>query len=251
MQRHPSRQLATWIWLLALAPAAAPAQIFVYPRHADKSQVRYYEFNGQHVDILVGPQASKKLADPRTLTTLPTHEEAVDKSSNLGGPAQPFTQAPAEGLPRTEHLPPATPTSPAPDGGMPRDGGTSGSADAGTAAAPRDAGALAQADAGVNPWYVWPAGARRRDRRRREHRPALRRRAPVLLRARARRGRAGRRHHRRLVPGAGEPVPVRPHPDLPVRPVQQLPGVPRDDAVPAAGGHPRHHLHAGGSQADA
>ncbi|HVE87210.1 MAG TPA: tolB protein precursor protein, partial [Myxococcales bacterium] len=44
------------------SPCLAPAQEVVFPRSADKSQVRYFDFDWRHVDILVGPEAERKLA---------------------------------------------------------------------------------------------------------------------------------------------------------------------------------------------
>ncbi len=49
--------------LLLLLPLQAFAQVFVYPRRPNKSQVRYFEFDWQHVDILVGPEADTSRAD--------------------------------------------------------------------------------------------------------------------------------------------------------------------------------------------
>jgi len=47
----------------SLTSLTAAAQEVVFPRSADKSQVRYFDFDWRHVDILVGPQAEHKLAD--------------------------------------------------------------------------------------------------------------------------------------------------------------------------------------------
>src|SRR5919198_2350979 len=49
--------------VLVFSPVAALAQVFVYPRRANKSQVRYYDFDWRHVDILVGPEADTSRAD--------------------------------------------------------------------------------------------------------------------------------------------------------------------------------------------
>ncbi len=64
---HVRRLGAFFRWAaLALAvalPVEALAQVFVYPRRPNKSQVRYFEFDWQHVDILVGPDADTSRAD--------------------------------------------------------------------------------------------------------------------------------------------------------------------------------------------
>ncbi|WP_224369900.1 tolB protein precursor protein [Hyalangium versicolor] len=43
--------------LLVLLPGVALAQVFVYPRRADRSAVNTFDFEWRHVDILVGPAA--------------------------------------------------------------------------------------------------------------------------------------------------------------------------------------------------
>ncbi|RAL22962.1 tolB protein precursor protein [Lujinxingia litoralis] len=44
-------------------PAPADAQIYVYPRRPNQSNVRYFDFEWHHVDILVGPKADTTDAD--------------------------------------------------------------------------------------------------------------------------------------------------------------------------------------------
>ncbi|MFP4597682.1 MAG: tolB protein precursor protein [Persicimonas sp.] len=47
--------LATSLWLW---PAVADAQVFVYPRRPSQTNVRWFDFEWHHIDILVGPEAS-------------------------------------------------------------------------------------------------------------------------------------------------------------------------------------------------
>jgi hypothetical protein len=56
--------------LLLLLPSVALAQVFVYPRQADRSQVNTFDLEWRHVDILVGPGA-KGLAKPPEQTASP------------------------------------------------------------------------------------------------------------------------------------------------------------------------------------
>jgi hypothetical protein len=42
---------------LSGVPLSADAQIFVYPRRPNQSNVRYFDFQWRHIDILVGPEA--------------------------------------------------------------------------------------------------------------------------------------------------------------------------------------------------
>jgi len=50
--------------LLLLLPGMALAQVFVYPRRADRSKVTTFEFEWRHVDILVGPAAEGEADRP-------------------------------------------------------------------------------------------------------------------------------------------------------------------------------------------
>jgi hypothetical protein len=47
--------LMSAIWL---APAEADAQVFVYPRRPSQTNVRWYDFDWHHVDVMIGPEAS-------------------------------------------------------------------------------------------------------------------------------------------------------------------------------------------------
>jgi hypothetical protein len=57
--------------LLLLLPGLALAQVFVYPRRADRSQVNTFEFEWRHVDILVGPAATGEASPPAKSDPLP------------------------------------------------------------------------------------------------------------------------------------------------------------------------------------
>lgn len=115
---------------LAMLAAAAPAsaQDIVYPRTADKSQVRYFDFRWRHVDILVGPEAEQKLAEPPPdLPGAPKHPSQLPPSGEgmvmppLDGRPE-FTPAPPAGSPAPGLVISAAPR---PDGGTPgADGGT-------------------------------------------------------------------------------------------------------------------------------
>jgi hypothetical protein len=142
-----SRRSRTLGAALAILAASAPAfaQDVVYPRNADKSQVRYFDYNWRHVDILVGPQAERKMADP-DLPRAPDHPAqlppagegvsgtAIFSPSELSSPPDPpggegpsiamgpapdgGTPAPDAGTPR-----PSPWLQTAPDGGLLTDGG--------------------------------------------------------------------------------------------------------------------------------
>ena len=58
-----NRRLFAAAALALLLPGMALAQVFVVPRRPDKSAINSFDFQWQHVDILVGPQA-KGLAKP-------------------------------------------------------------------------------------------------------------------------------------------------------------------------------------------
>jgi hypothetical protein len=106
MQKRSLSALAG-AWLLAMAlPLEAVAQVFVYPRRPNKSQVRYYEFDWQHVDILVGPEADTSRADDLDRrVSEPTH--APDPR---GAPAD-NPHVPAPGMaPRESPAPPGVGT---------------------------------------------------------------------------------------------------------------------------------------------
>jgi WD40-like Beta Propeller Repeat len=83
------------VLLLALIPVAAVAQVFVYPRRPNKSQVRYYDFDWRHVDILVGPDADTSRADEMKRRTTPATPQPPDKP----GPSEAPHVPPVEGKP--------------------------------------------------------------------------------------------------------------------------------------------------------
>lgn len=47
--------LVACAWLI---PATADAQVFVYPRRPSQTNVRWFDFDWHHVDVLIGPKAS-------------------------------------------------------------------------------------------------------------------------------------------------------------------------------------------------
>ena len=114
-----------------LSPPSASAQEVVFPRIAEKSQVRYFDFDWRHVDILVGPEADRKLASP-------------DFPGGEGHPGH----LPPQGVTTiaTPISPPGTPSSPEPEATAGGSMGQAFQADGGTP----DGGA--RATARVSPW---------------------------------------------------------------------------------------------------
>lgn len=84
-----NRRLFAAAALALLFPGMALAQVFVIPRRPDKSAVNSFDFQWQHVDILVGPEA-KGMAGP------PDHTAHEAPPGAPGGP--------------TSHAPSTTPT---------------------------------------------------------------------------------------------------------------------------------------------
>src|SRR5919202_1308149 len=80
---------------LVLLPIAALAQVFVYPRRPNKSQVRYYDFEWRHVDILVGPEADTTRADEMKRRPTPSPRRPPDHPAPRESPHVP----PAGGKP--------------------------------------------------------------------------------------------------------------------------------------------------------
>src|SRR5688572_20671500 len=73
---------------IALVPALAFAQVFVYPRRPDKSHVRYFRFEWRHVDIMVG-RANEGTAQP------PPHRGGTQRGpQRLGALGDPQTAPP-------------------------------------------------------------------------------------------------------------------------------------------------------------
>ncbi|WP_224247743.1 M61 family metallopeptidase [Hyalangium gracile] len=122
--------------LLVLLPGLAFAQVFVYPRRADRSSVNTFEFEWRHVDILVGPaakgeaKAPERTANPQppgapagpnpNVTTMDPGGTANVPSTEPPPETERITSAPEEtGVPDT-----AVAGAGAPDGGVPApDGG--------------------------------------------------------------------------------------------------------------------------------
>jgi hypothetical protein len=167
---------AVLLWLL---PGLAFAQVFVYPRRADRSQVNTFDFEWRHVDILVGPAAKGEAPPPEKTAPFPPGAP--------GGPIPAAPTAPPDisasvppSMPPMEtgqvtSSPPETPTegvaqAGAPDGGVPStDGGmmasgamlpsseqlAQGGADGGTSAdgGPKYATSLGAATGGVRFYF--------------------------------------------------------------------------------------------------
>jgi M61 glycyl aminopeptidase/Omp85 superfamily domain len=153
-----NRRLFIAAALLVLLPGMALAQVFVYPRRADRSAVNTFEFEWRHVDILVGPAAKGEAKPPeRTGSPQPPGAPAgPNPNVTTMSPGGPGTPGPAPMPPKeTQQLTPPPPDNGAevasagsPDGGTPgpSDGGlmaffppspptamlASGSADGGT-----------------------------------------------------------------------------------------------------------------------
>jgi hypothetical protein len=79
---------------LALLPLAALAQVFVYPRRPNKSQVRYYDFDWRHVDILVGPEADTSRADEMQRRIAPATPRPPDQPGPSEAPHVPAPTGP-------------------------------------------------------------------------------------------------------------------------------------------------------------
>jgi len=118
--------------LLLLLPGMALAQVFVYPRRADRSQVTTFDFEWRHVDILVGPAAKGEAAAPAKVDPLPPGvpggpiPSAPTLPPDVGASPRPPDAPP----PETAHVISSPPTggaevamAGAPDGGTPADGG--------------------------------------------------------------------------------------------------------------------------------
>ncbi len=240
--------------LLLLLPSAALAQVFVYPRRADRSQVTTFDFEWRHVDILVGP-AAQGLAKPPERTANPQPPGApAGPNPNVTtlSPGSSATTVPTEGPPKTQST--STPSeggvavasAGSPDGGVPGADGGVPSGDGGVTASefghmafepPPPPTAAASPDAGMSPdggpkyaTTLGPTTGGVRFYFYERERQVAERAAPLIEDS-----------YRYLV----EPVPLRPHGDVPLHPLQQLPGVPADARVRRLGGHARRHQHRG------
>lgn len=79
--------------LLTALPQMAHSQIYVYPRRPTQSNVRYFDFDWYHIDILVGPEADTDGATPahpeRVLEaaarSLPSSQSATEKLASKPG----------------------------------------------------------------------------------------------------------------------------------------------------------------------
>ncbi|HZA52387.1 MAG TPA: hypothetical protein VE549_16700, partial [Myxococcaceae bacterium] len=97
------RAARAFVIALALLPLAAPAQVFVYPRRPNKSQVRYYDFDWRHVDILVGPEADTSRADEMQRRISPP---AAPRPPDQPGPGEAPHVPPPQGTPADAPLAP-------------------------------------------------------------------------------------------------------------------------------------------------
>ncbi|HZA13869.1 MAG TPA: tolB protein precursor protein, partial [Myxococcaceae bacterium] len=97
------RAARAFVIALALLPLAAPAQGFVYPRRPNKSQVRYYDFDWRHVDILVGPEADTSRADEMQRRISPP---AAPRPPDQPGPGEAPHVPPPQGTPADAPLAP-------------------------------------------------------------------------------------------------------------------------------------------------
>lgn len=118
--------------LLTLLPGMALAQVFVYPRRADRSQVTTFDFEWRHVDILVGPAAKGEAAPPEKVDPLPPGvpggaiPAAPTVPPEASSSSRPISEPPQE----TQKVTTTPPTTSEPvavagglDGGVPMDGG--------------------------------------------------------------------------------------------------------------------------------
>ncbi|QSQ18697.1 PD40 domain-containing protein [Pyxidicoccus parkwayensis] len=151
--------------LALLLPGLALAQFYVVPRRPGKSPVNSYKFEWQHVDILVGPNATGMAkapehtahdkppgaqggANPDAPTTSP---ETGDPKHPTGGNVTPETVQPGTNpSASSEATPPPLVASEAADGGVPgtQDGGTMLSA-AGVDGGSADGGGVASLGLGL------------------------------------------------------------------------------------------------------
>ncbi|HEY8211980.1 MAG TPA: tolB protein precursor protein [Myxococcaceae bacterium] len=135
--RSSQRLLPALLVAACLVSSSAAAQEIVFPRTADKSQVRYFDFDWRHVDILVGPEAEHKLSDTTFLkegehpAMLPPQGVTTIGTSIAGSSPSPT------GTPDTSGG--AMPAPPA----FPQGAPDAGTADAGTPASAR-----------ISPWLV-------------------------------------------------------------------------------------------------
>ncbi|MFZ5471700.1 MAG: tolB protein precursor protein [Myxococcota bacterium] len=82
----PTRLLLPFGLTLTLVFAdLARAQVFVYPRRADKSHVINFDFDWRHIDILVGPKANPALELHPTGEGQPPLEAAATSAPGLSG----------------------------------------------------------------------------------------------------------------------------------------------------------------------
>jgi hypothetical protein len=158
--------------LLVLLPSATLAQVFVYPRRAEKSAVKTFDFEWRHVDILVGPAAKGLAAPPERTDPLPPGVPGGPvPSAPTTTPDISATEIPPAGPPpeteRESSTPPATDTPQAylgaADGGTP-DGGMMASADTAPVMAGADGGTdggtgIATGPADAGPQYATSLGA--------------------------------------------------------------------------------------------
>ncbi|MBX5481184.1 MAG: tolB protein precursor protein [Myxococcaceae bacterium] len=90
MTRRTARGAALWgVLMAALCADSVQAQVYVYPRRPNKSQVRYYDFNWKHVDILVGPDADTSKADDLKRRVGPTVVSPPDQAGPTEAPHVP------------------------------------------------------------------------------------------------------------------------------------------------------------------
>jgi hypothetical protein len=97
-----SRALASRVGLVALllvgsvVELAASAQVFVVPRRAGKSRVRYFDFAWRHVDILVGLDATSLDADRVAARILEAEPDVGTSSTTRGATITPARFAPPD-----------------------------------------------------------------------------------------------------------------------------------------------------------
>ncbi|MFW5966743.1 MAG: tolB protein precursor protein, partial [Persicimonas sp.] len=79
---------ATLLWLW---PLVADAQVFVYPRRSSQTNVRWHDFDWNHIEIMVGPKASGETIEdpgPRLHNRMggTDHDHGADQAGLLRGP---------------------------------------------------------------------------------------------------------------------------------------------------------------------
>ncbi len=176
MNRRPAIAAAL---VLLLLPSAALAQVFVYPRRADRSNVNTFDFEWRHVDILVGPAAKGEADRPDKTAPLAPGvpggpiPAAPTTPPDVSATSRPLAEPPQETEKETSN-PPANGmqvVTGSPDGGVPpSDGGMMASStqsvseliaatalDGGTGADGGSGLALGASDAG--PKYATSLGA--------------------------------------------------------------------------------------------